>query len=81
MKKIETLTTGYLLDGGEAIHPIYSMADAYCRLHIWANKRCYHWGIEIEPRYTGLGEGTPKIRECTHIPPNVHTVLKDLPLL
>lgn len=81
MNKTKTLTTGYLESGGKAIHPIISMSDGYSKLHIWAEQRCYHWGLEIEARYTGVGEGTPIIRECSHIPPNVHVALKELPLL
>ena len=81
-RKIDTLPTGYTLDR-KVIHPQHSYYDpeGEMNFHIWAEQRSYHWGVEIEARYTGLGEGTPKIRPCNHIPPKLHTILKELPLL
>jgi len=80
---VETLPTGYILNSKDIVHPQRSYYDpeGECHFHIWADKRCYYWGIEIEARYTGLGEGTPKIRRCEHISPKVHAIFKELPLL
>lgn len=81
-RRKDTLPTGYLADG-KVVHPHYSYYDPEYEsdFHIWADGRCYNWGIQIEARYTGLGEGTPKIRKCDHISPKLHKIFKDLPLL
>ena len=83
LRKKETLPTGYLLNSKKIVHPHYSYYDpeGEFNLHIWAEGRCYRWGIEIEARYTGQGEGTPKIRKCDHIGPKLHVIFKELPLL
>lgn len=82
-RRIERLPTGYILNSKDIVHPLYSYYDpeGECNFHIWADNRCYSWGVEIEARYTGLGEGTPKIRPCQHISPKLHAILKELPLL
>jgi hypothetical protein len=80
---IDTLPTGYILNSKDIVHPRHSYYDpeGECNFHIWADKRCYYWGIEIEARHTGLGEGTPKIRRCEHISPKLHAIFKELPSL
>lgn len=82
-RRKETLPTGYLLNSEKIVHPHYSYYDPEYEydFHIWADCRCYSWGIQIEARYTGLGEGAPKIRLCDHISPKLHAIFKELPLL
>lgn len=83
MTQIETTEVAYLLTPkDEIVHPIMSLKDGYGgHYHIWTKKGCYYWGVQIEARYITEGENSPKIRECSHIPPNVHRILKELPVL
>lgn len=82
-RKIGTLPTGYIHNSKKIVHPHHSYYDPEMEnnFHIWADGRSYHWGIEIEARYTGLGEGTPIIIPCEHIGPKLHVILQELPLL
>lgn len=82
-RKINTLPTGYIINSKKVVHPHHSYYDPEmeCNFHIWAEQRSYCWGVEIEARYTGLGEGTPVIRPCDHIGPKLHVIFKELPLL
>lgn len=82
-RKIATLPTGYVINSKKIVHPHYSYYDpeSESNFHIWSIDRSYSWGIEIEARYTGLGEGTPLIKPCDHISPKLHVIFKELPLL
>jgi hypothetical protein len=82
-RKIGTLPTGYILNSKKIVHPHHSYYDPEMEnnFHIWSEGRCYYWGVEIEARYTGYGEGTPQIRPCEHVGPKLHVILQELPLL
>lgn len=80
---LPTFDVVFLLGSDTPIEPVLSIGEPYGRYHIWADRNCYHWGVEIEARYIGLDdEKSPKVRECSHIPPMIHEMLRDrLPIL